>query len=274
VRIWIKFLIAGLVLASFSIAFSLSTGPEDARTGAPGEQTCQVGCHNSFTVNSGNGELAITAPASYAPGETLDLAVHIEDPGQMRWGFELTVLDSENQPVGALVVTDLTRTQLSLSDPSGRDYLKHTLMGTNQVDATAEADWNFSWTAPAETAGPVTFYAAGNAANGNGTNQGDFIYTTMTIVEPELVASCCDLRVGDANSLRGDEPTIGDVSVIIDAKFITGVCDGIVACLPEADIDQSGGIDPTCDDLTMGDIMILIDYLFITGTSAGLADCM
>ena len=39
------------------------------------------------------------------------------------------------------------------------------------------------WTAPAsEVQNPVTFYAAGNEANGDGTNQGDYIYTTTVQV--------------------------------------------------------------------------------------------
>lgn len=72
---------------------------------------------------------------------------------------------------------------------------------------------------------------------------------------------CCVLRVGDA-------------SVMIDAKFISGTCIGLIDCLTEADTNQSGGIDPTCADITIGDISVLIDYLFITGPSLGLADCL
>jgi hypothetical protein len=87
-------------------------------------------------------------------------------------------------------------------------------------------------------------------------------------------ANCCVGRVGDANSSGDDEPTIGDISVLIDAKFIAGTCDGIISCLDEADINQSGVANPTCDDITIGDISILIDYLFITGPSLGLPDCM
>jgi len=85
---------------------------------------------------------------------------------------------------------------------------------------------------------------------------------------------CCEGRVGDANGLGGDEPTIGDVSVMIDAKFITGTCDGIIDCLTEGDVNQSGGKEATCDDITIGDISILIDYLFITGPILGLNDCL
>ena len=84
---------------------------------------------------------------------------------------------------------------------------------------------------------------------------------------------CCIGRVGDANGLGGDEPTIGDVSVIIDALFISASPDPI-ACLAEADVNQSGGLPPGLGDVTIGDVSILIDYLFITGSSLGLPDCL
>ncbi|MBC7931811.1 MAG: PQQ-dependent sugar dehydrogenase, partial [Rubrivivax sp.] len=41
------------------------------------------------------------------------------------------------------------------------------------------ASWTFRWTAPAEDVGPVTFYAAGNHANGDGNTSGDNIYFTF-----------------------------------------------------------------------------------------------
>jgi len=84
---------------------------------------------------------------------------------------------------------------------------------------------------------------------------------------------CCLGRVGDANGVGGDEPTIGDISTMIDALFIGGD-PGVIACLAEADINQSGGIHPQPGDITIGDISTLIDYLFITGPSLGLADCL
>lgn len=74
---------------------------------------------------------------------------------------------------------------------------------------------------------------------------------------------CCTGRVGDANGNGNDEPTIGDIAVMIDAKFISGSCAYTIACLFEADINQSGGYYPTCDDITISDISMLIAYLFI-----------
>jgi hypothetical protein len=83
--------------------------------------------------------------------------------------------------------------------------------------------------------------------------------------------TCCVGRVGDANNSGVDEPTIGDISVMIDMLFISG---DLVDCMLEADINQSGGTNPVKNDVTIGDISILIDYLFITGKSLGLNDCL
>jgi hypothetical protein len=77
--------------------------------------------------------------------------------------------------------------------------------------------------------------------------------------------SCCVDWIGDVNNDGADMPTIGDISVLIDVKFISGTCVGKIACLTEADANQSGGATPVCDDLTISDISILIDCLFITG---------
>ena len=112
-------------------------------------------------------------------------------------------------------------------------------------------------------------------SDGAGSNPGlVFSPAKMGIMTVIGSGSCCSDRVGDANGLGGDEPTIGDASALIDSKFITGTCVGILDCLTEADINQSGGTDPDCDDITIGDISILIDYLYITGSSLGLPNCL
>jgi uncharacterized protein (TIGR02145 family) len=86
-------------------------------------------------------------------------------------------------------------------------------------------------------------------------------------------ADCCADRVGDVNGDANSEPTVGDISLMIDAKFISMSCDD-VTCISEADINQSGGANPTCEDISLGDIAMLIDYLFITGPSLGLSECL
>jgi predicted outer membrane repeat protein len=89
---------------------------------------------------------------------------------------------------------------------------------------------------------------------------------------PNPSQGCCCGRVGDVNGDGTDEPTIGDVSSLISFLFICG--DGCpLVCPGEADINQSGGWQPTAADLTISDVSTLIDYLFITGSDLGLSDC-
>jgi hypothetical protein len=92
--------------------------------------------------------------------------------------------------------------------------------------------------------------------------------------EVRTKTSCCVGRVGDANGSGADEPTISDISVGIDALFINGWANSIIVCLEEADINQSGGRNPTQADITIGDLSYLIDYLFITGPPLGLPPCL
>jgi hypothetical protein len=100
------------------------------------------------------------------------------------------------------------------------------------------------------------------------------IYKIVPLGDPAPCGGgCCSNRVGDANGSGGDEPTIGDVSAIIDALFITNG-PGSIACLAEADVNQSGGANPGFADISIGDISTLIDYLFITGPTLGLPTCL
>lgn len=78
-----------------------------------------------------------------------------------------------------------------------------------------------------------------------------------------VVMSCCQGTVGDVNGWGGDEPTIGDVSLLVDHLFIN---QPELDCVLEADIDQSGGLNPQQGPgghITISDIAWLIDHLFI-----------
>lgn len=81
--------------------------------------------------------------------------------------------------------------------------------------------------------------------------------------------SCCTGIVGDANFDGGYEPTISDISFMIDHLFLTGAP---LICYEEADVNQSASGTPTAADITIGDISTLIEYLFISGDPV--ADCL
>jgi hypothetical protein len=164
---------AGLCMASLlavaPCASAYSTGPPNAKTGAPGEGTCHE-CHNSFPLNSGPGSVAITAPSTYAANQTYQITVTVTQSGQSRWGFEFTPLST-----GTCTITDPANTQKDTFQT--RIYVKHTAQGTNN-GTPGPTSWDFDWTAPAVPPDTVRFYAAGNAANGNDRSSGDYIYTT------------------------------------------------------------------------------------------------
>lgn len=84
--------------------------------------------------------------------------------------------------------------------------------------------------------------------------------------------SCCVSPVGDANNDGKSEPTIGDITIMIDALFVSEN-PNLIGCLAEADVNQSGPAEPTFADISIGDVSYLIDYLFITGETLGLFDC-
>ena len=73
---------------------------------------------------------------------------------------------------------------------------------------------------------------------------------------------CCEGQTGDVNGFGGDVPTIGDVSVLIDFLFISKDPSSI-PCIYEADVNQSGGCDPTLDDITIADVGDIISLLYL-----------
>ncbi len=151
-------------------ARALRSGAPAFATGAPGEQTCAA-CHTGNPVNDASGSLVIVAPENYVPGSTVDLVIRAQRSGARRFGFEITALDSANQPAGTF---DVSGPGIQLAVGSS-----HHVTHDPAADATDEFEWTVPWEAPASGTGDVTFYAAANTANGDFSNFGDFIFTTQ-----------------------------------------------------------------------------------------------
>jgi len=170
--------------------------PPAATTGAPSESNC-ASCHSG---NSGNQlfEITVIPPAtSYIPGNTYNIAVGIDDPGMVRWGFEATALKNSDDTMAG-TFSNIIDTHVTTKASGGRTYVCHTTNGVtspsdppNALDGTwwsttpnGPAAWAFQWTAPPQGTGPVTIYASGVAANGNGASAGDNGYDAqLTLTE-------------------------------------------------------------------------------------------
>src|SRR5215210_6388092 len=159
-------------------ARAYSSGPPAGYTHAPGELDCSD-CHTTPAQSSGT--LTLNVPDKYTPGQTYDITVaHASgDATRVRWGFQMTALDAADQKAGAFApADDLTRVLNGEGPFPAREYVEHTSKGTFPGQQNG-AGWTFRWTAPAEDVGPVTFYLAGNQANGDGSSAGDNIYFTF-----------------------------------------------------------------------------------------------
>ncbi len=169
-----------------SDAFAVSSGPQPAMTGVPalGDQPAEglcVQCHNSFPLNPDTaGSIQVEGvPPAYTPGQTYTLTVRVAHPdaAAMRWGFQMTaVAMKDGAGAGEFVVTDPATTQLLPAMSGTRAYIEHGYNGT-AIGQPGGASWTFDWKAPAADVGTVGFFAAGNVANADGSNQGDRVYS-------------------------------------------------------------------------------------------------
>ena len=193
--------LCGVLLLLFAVstgsafAFSFQAPPAE-KTGAPNESTC-MDCHAGNELNASDGSLMLTIPETYEPNAVYMIVVDLSRVGQSRWGFEMTALDADGGSAGSFTVDDAGNT--GVFEANSKQYIHHTTAGT-AAGTNDEHSWEFQWTAPDVDIGPITFYAAGNAANNDSTNFGDYIYTTeseSTPVEPVVAGVSLEI-VGDA----------------------------------------------------------------------------
>lgn len=157
-------------------------GPSPSFTDAPGESNCTA-CHGDFPVNSGGGSVAITGvPHDYRPGQQVQLTVTTNHTAATYWGFQLTAIDSLGRRAGTFTVApDMPpKTQIvtGLVGGNERDYIEHTQNGLFTIGVFDKNSWTFTWTAPPTRVGKISFYAAGNGADGFMSTANDYIYTT------------------------------------------------------------------------------------------------
>ncbi len=159
------------------ILYANSSGSPGGKSGSPGDAgaTC-VQCH-SGTANATSGWITSDIPASgYVPGETYQITATGVHTGVVRFGFELTAENNSGDKVGTFTITDGARTKLI----NQGNAVTHTFNGTT-VSGNSSS-WSANWTAPDTDIGQIRFYAAFNAANGNGNTSGDVIYTSTLFV--------------------------------------------------------------------------------------------
>lgn len=240
----------GVLLLLFAVSsgntFANSFGPLDGLTGAPDEGNCTQ-CHAGNELNAAGGSLTLTTfPETYEPNEVYTIVVNLSRAGQSRWGFEMIALDADGASVGSFEADDAENTQLS----EDNQYIKQTLKGTGQGTEDAHS-WEFQWTAPDADIGPITFYVAGNAANGDSVTTGDYIYTAQEESTPPIpvvagvslevvgndALSTTDAVAGVSYTLKVTNTGNATDTVSLEASAEVGIEGTVIGTLSESSIE-------------------------------------
>lgn len=173
-----------LLLPIIVTTLFLLTGASILRNGgSPGGYTDSPGdgqnCTSCHAGNPSSAEDWITTnipEEGYVPGESYTINLQGVDEDAAKMGFELTAEYEDGAKTKGIKLANSDRTKLTNSD----NAVTHTAEGNTFSNDTNT--WQVEWQAPEAASGKVTFYAAVNAANGDGTNNGDQIYTTQHAV--------------------------------------------------------------------------------------------
>jgi hypothetical protein len=174
--------VASSLLLDNTSTHSRSNGSPESASGSPfdGVTCAKSGCH-AGTASAQDNMVTSNIPASgYIPGQTYTITVSISQAGISKFGFSISPQNSSGAVLGSLVITNTAETQLK---NVGHQYVTHTTAGNA---GTGSKTWSFDWIAPTVGTGAVPFYAAVNAANGNGTASGDQIYTDVYTVDEDI----------------------------------------------------------------------------------------
>ncbi len=182
---WNKLFWSVAVASLPAMIYAFSTGPVIRRTGAAidGGLDCTA-CHRTFApANSDARGFARISAVDYTPGKKQTIRVQVYHPDAKRWGFELTARLTKDENLKGGIFTPNTLVQVKC-DPGGnapcgtdREFVEH-LEPATRSGSDGLATFSVEWTAPDAGSGDVVFYAAGNAADGNGASSNDRIYTT------------------------------------------------------------------------------------------------
>ena len=145
-------------------------------SGGFGEQSCDA-CHFHNELNAAPGRVSIDSlPDRFVPGERYPLTVTLSRPDMKLAGFQLTArFEDGGAQAGTVAPAADEQERLRVDVQSGVQYANQHKNGTAATSKDV-ATWSLVWTAP-PSSGPVVFHVAANAADGDGTVEGDYVYT-------------------------------------------------------------------------------------------------
>lgn len=146
-----------------------------AFTGGFGEETCHS-CHFDYDLNRQQGSLLVDGiPKKIEEGRIYEFEISIEREDLGKAGFQLSARFSDGSQAGAFQIMRNDRVMFTQQIPDSLQYLQHSEQGTSPIE-DGENSWKVVWKAPDSIADPIHFHISANAANGDQSEFGDWIY--------------------------------------------------------------------------------------------------
>jgi len=165
---------------AIALMLAFTGGPSAGYTGSPIDGIDCTDCHPPGPATIVPGWISSNIPPEgYTPGTTYTIVLSTPDANTSKMGFQITA-ETPGAKVGAWIITNATRTQLK-----GPAAVTHTAAGTDPIGTPNT--WTMDWVAPVAGTGTLNFFAAVNASDASGTNQGDVIYKTQLTVNESTV---------------------------------------------------------------------------------------
>jgi hypothetical protein len=169
-----------LIIGTTLISGILNNGGSPGRkTGSPLDGSTCAQCHSSELTEVS--WISTNIPETgWIPGETYTITLSAEHESAAKIGFEITA-ENEEEKKGTFNITDNDRTRTLIQAKAA------THKSTGNTPEDGQITWEIEWVAPESDAGDIGFYAAFNAADGNGSTSGDEIFTSSVsfIQNPE-----------------------------------------------------------------------------------------
>ena len=146
-----------------------------AFTGGFGEQTCHS-CHFDYDLNWKEGSISVNGiPDKIEPAATYKVKIKVERKDLGKAGFQLTARYSNGSQAGQFLIEGNEQVMFTQEVPDSLQYVQHSVEGAKPV-RDGESTWNITWKAPTRVLDSVFFNVASNAANGDQSEFGDWIY--------------------------------------------------------------------------------------------------
>lgn len=231
-----------------AVAFAESATPSIGYTGAPtdhGGQDCST-CHNSYgAANSdttGSLQVLFENTSGYVPSVQQLIRIVVQNPNASRWGFQMTIREQSNETLSsgtfAIPTSAASSSYEQVACDNGTQYGSAPPCTTTMVRQFAEHlnaprgdtgtayEFDVLWTPPAQEIGRLEVYVAAVAANGDGTQYGDRVYTATQVLP----------NVG--NCALAGTPTFE--SVVNGASFQSGFSSGSMVSIYGTNFQTSG----------------------------------